>query len=447
MAEFNDVILKEEEQFGGYNPGEPDDDSFFLNHNPYPGDMSKFIDIVKDTETIEDLETEIFERDIPPTPTNIDNSDVNSPDTLNDPDLVGYVKGLMSVSKRKSKQKETDGIEIEKRDFVPIEGDEVQTNVNISELNLDKPSLAAINEKPIKSVVDDKNESNNLFAESVLNPVIEELNEENSVEKENNKSPMFLWIALVAATILIVGTSILYLLNINPFKPDSLRDSKIVKNTDSINQKIQTKKSEIVPNINDTVNKIASNFDNNDIDTLKISPVDSSKNIKKPDLTKSKEDLVVKNIENKSIKISTEQPKNSNIFKPETDKVTKKGIVKNTSEKVNNNTKSNSIAEVKPQLKEDISLIRERALDETFVPTDEPGVYIVQIYSSLSKDDAQNWLNKLKSKNVPDAFITTQNIRDKVWYRVRFGNYRTREEAKNAALRYGYAQTWIDRLK
>jgi hypothetical protein len=77
----------------------------------------------------------------------------------------------------------------------------------------------------------------------------------------------------------------------------------------------------------------------------------------------------------------------------------------------------------------------------------ERGVFTVQIYSTLSEDDALDWLLKLRQKNIGSAFISQQKIRDKVWYRVRFGAYQTERDAKEAASKYGFAQSWIDRVK
>jgi septal ring-binding cell division protein DamX len=53
----------------------------------------------------------------------------------------------------------------------------------------------------------------------------------------------------------------------------------------------------------------------------------------------------------------------------------------------------------------------------------------------------------LKGKNISDAVISEQMVRDVKWYRVRFGQFESREQARSAALRYGFAQTWIDRVK
>ncbi len=74
-------------------------------------------------------------------------------------------------------------------------------------------------------------------------------------------------------------------------------------------------------------------------------------------------------------------------------------------------------------------------------------IYSIQIYSSPSREDAEEWRQKLERKNVRNAIISSQKVRDKVWYRVRFGEFKTKEEARSAALKYGFDQSWIDRIK
>ncbi len=75
------------------------------------------------------------------------------------------------------------------------------------------------------------------------------------------------------------------------------------------------------------------------------------------------------------------------------------------------------------------------------------GEYVVQIYSSPSLEDAEEWLHKLQNDNIPSAFITTQYIRDRIWYRVRFGIFETREDAERSARNLGYARAWVVRVR
>lgn len=75
------------------------------------------------------------------------------------------------------------------------------------------------------------------------------------------------------------------------------------------------------------------------------------------------------------------------------------------------------------------------------------GVYTVEIYSSPSRDDAEEWLARLKKRNVKNAFIVTHKKRNEYWYKVRFGSFKSREDAKDQAKKLGYSQSWVDRVK
>lgn len=73
--------------------------------------------------------------------------------------------------------------------------------------------------------------------------------------------------------------------------------------------------------------------------------------------------------------------------------------------------------------------------------------WVIQVHSSPSVDDADEWLRQLQSRNVGDGRIEPVTQQGKVWYRVRFGRYATREEAELAALQLGYRNAWIDRVR
>ena len=85
--------------------------------------------------------------------------------------------------------------------------------------------------------------------------------------------------------------------------------------------------------------------------------------------------------------------------------------------------------------------------DKPKAPSAGSKLYTVQVYSSPSKDDAEVWLARLIKKNVNSAFITTKMIRNTIMYRVRFGAFSTQAEAKKAAIKQGFDQTWIDRVR
>lgn len=74
-------------------------------------------------------------------------------------------------------------------------------------------------------------------------------------------------------------------------------------------------------------------------------------------------------------------------------------------------------------------------------------VFTVQVYSSPSKDDATERLERLKSHNAENISMSEQLVRGKTWYRVRFGAFASRDEAEAAAKQHGFAQSWIDRVR
>ncbi|HOK13976.1 MAG TPA: SPOR domain-containing protein [Candidatus Kapabacteria bacterium] len=74
-------------------------------------------------------------------------------------------------------------------------------------------------------------------------------------------------------------------------------------------------------------------------------------------------------------------------------------------------------------------------------------IYTIQIYSTPSLEDAQNWVRELKMRHNIDAYISPQVIRDRQWYRVRFGYFSSMEEATATAMKFGFTQSWIDRIR
>lgn len=145
-----------------------------------------------------------------------------------------------------------------------------------------------------------------------------------------------------------------------------------------------------------------------------------------------------------------DEPKSTNELKKETKKEIKENKIK---EKKNSSSESNEIAKV--------NNIDNKIKSETFIDAyknekiednknneeeDKPE-FSVQIYSTLSKSDAQDMLKKLTSYGINTGFIVTQTVRDEVWYRVRYGKFNTKDEAKNNANKFGFNQIWIDRVK
>ena len=74
-------------------------------------------------------------------------------------------------------------------------------------------------------------------------------------------------------------------------------------------------------------------------------------------------------------------------------------------------------------------------------------LYVVQVFSSPSRDDADEWLQILRERNIADGFITEQRLGGEAWFRVRFGQYSSRQDAEAAAQRLGFANPWIARVR
>lgn len=79
--------------------------------------------------------------------------------------------------------------------------------------------------------------------------------------------------------------------------------------------------------------------------------------------------------------------------------------------------------------------------------TKTDALYVVQVFSSPSQDDAEEWLGVLRERQIADGYITEQQIKGQTWYRVRFGQFATRAAAEDAAVELGLRQPWIARVR
>ncbi len=73
--------------------------------------------------------------------------------------------------------------------------------------------------------------------------------------------------------------------------------------------------------------------------------------------------------------------------------------------------------------------------------------WVVQVFASPSRDDAEEWLQQLREQRIPDGYIVEQKIKGQSWYRVRFGQFASRTEAEQAAQTRGFAQPWVARVR
>lgn len=499
MAKFFENNLKPEEQFAGYNVGEPDDDIFQIKDNVYPDDIEDFIfkepeppaeepeieHLVDEVEPLkeEEIQTDYFNAETqdndgsniwdsfpedsefssednisadvddllssqPITPieiieeiesSNIQESE-SEPDILEtkqdikfdlDDDFKRQLAEQLASSKAKrnkeeksSEQAENDAFE--KADFVPVDEVDNAQFFDLTEFGNERPSEKEA-EKEQKVKFEDKSDT-------------------SSNERKKSKLPLI--IGLTAASIVVLA-GLAYLI-MYYFVPNFYTDEKIVHKdstkidqniakTDSLikaekpvveketNKDIHKEAEKVVEKESeeDVIAKINQQYAKAEEKKLKEAAKENQK-VEEKKTNAPKEEVKIKE-QVKKVEISTKKEKIVTQIKPKVNNEQKKEIKKEEK-------KVDIVKETKP--KEEVK--KEEKIIDAF--------YTIQVYSSPSKEDALDWVNKLKSKNI-QADISEQMIRDVRWYRVRFGNFTTREEAKAVALRLGFSQTWIDRIK
>lgn len=523
MIEFDDSKLRNEETLAGFNPGEPDDDTFTLPDSGYPDSIPHLSDAIKDdTEISEGVISEAL--DLPPKVSapiqNDENLDLNEtlskevtsaeqidvPDEGSVWDAFGFdsdddtpsdavAKSVVdddidNVEFIDSSQKEeVTQIPEQKFDEPKIEAKDIEAETEITESNIEPDNdLQSIIQKDFdrskkrrKSQSDnaDKNIDNRTFV-----PVDNEsdatlidlskinLDDENSSKSTKSKQKVdipdkkvisedkhkqgFPWklaaISSAALFLLTLGLIAFYILF---YKPTITSENGLFGNK----------------------------LENNNIGLA----IDS--NIQKPNLEKkSDKDVQKEPDESSDIEISKELSKEQQdsinaaieTYKEELAAIEAGSEIKidQTDYNINSKNQSNSInskdnkalADSKPKkkvtpvakstkkdkpketiiLRETNDIAEASKIDEKTIKTlneiEEEGTYVVQIYSSPSKEDAEEWLRKLSEKGI-NGSISEHKIRDIIWYRVRFGEFNSKDEARSAAMRNGFAQSWIDRIK
>lgn len=73
--------------------------------------------------------------------------------------------------------------------------------------------------------------------------------------------------------------------------------------------------------------------------------------------------------------------------------------------------------------------------------------WCVQVFASTNPDDADEWNNRLKSKNIDDSRIEMVDRQGQLWYRVRFGRFSTKQEAELIAQQMGFRNAWVNRAR
>jgi hypothetical protein len=453
MADLQDDRKKEEEEYGGFEPESDGNESFMLgDENEYPAKLpddfggkpqpveeltpsSEQVDANEDeppaeepdTTPEEPLEAEVPELEAIDPIAEEEPADEEPPaDEPEELDDEFKNKLLADIENSKSKR-EVENAEGSAESAKPI-GDDAETNVVLNDIKADKPSNAGLGEA---GEVDEK-------VPPIVVPTPPPSSEEKqtTVEeeapKEKKKRPV--WVLMlytaVATFILTLGLSLL----LWSLLDDNGQNKQEVGRTKKMAQ-VRVKPSETPKS------KATQSAEDKWLDSMKSNDGDS-------DLTYSEDKDEFSSLEDKPA--AKEKPKavapkmNLPKVKPQQSKpVVKKATPKKTEDMVSNTEQS------KPKPKQSTPNIDESqfAMPQPKGPVPEKGVFMVQIYSSPSREDAESWLGQLKARQVSNAVITEQEIKGRTWYRVRYGNFETKEEARASALKLGYSQSWIDRVK
>jgi cell division protein FtsN len=179
---------------------------------------------------------------------------------------------------------------------------------------------------------------------------------------------------------------------------------------------------------------------------------------KKPKPVEIKEDTILLEEENKSEKSNLEDS-NLVISEKNIEENNEKNIKKeepkkpqNVDRNINKSFAQKNRIPRKTETKSNFDKIDIVKKNETIQPQtnqiqpNEKGIFVIQVYASPSKADAETRLELLRQKNI-NGSITTQIVKGKTWYRVRFGSFSTYDAAKSAATANGFSEAWIERIK
>ncbi len=79
--------------------------------------------------------------------------------------------------------------------------------------------------------------------------------------------------------------------------------------------------------------------------------------------------------------------------------------------------------------------------------SNDKGLYVLQVYSALSKEEADVKYDEFKSKGVEKVWVSTYANANVVWYRVRIGDFTTKAAADAKAKELGLSTYWVDKIR
>ena len=482
MADLHDDRKKEEEEYGGFEPDKNDDESFMLeDENDYPAKLPEdFSDAPSSPEKVtmsSDTEEESSDNI---EPSEDIKNDEDSPEEINENDEIEETKSEPEDTEEVHEPKE-DGVlteEIDEDDTLdlgddfkkklqqdienskakreaqelsddesdepkekvtaPTIGDDADTVVMLTDIEVDKPSNVKTSESEVQQPPIEGNIPENKEGEVVP---------QETEEKENKKTPV--WILMlyssVATFIITIGLAALiwYMMSGTSEEHDdnSGQTEQLAENNLAPDEHSDSKENSHAPATNpDSMSEEEMNW----LDSMEIDKNDTLMTHKEDkEFFASLED----EFDDEDFATEKKEEKKTEPEKKENKKTTPKKVTpkKESSDLASNNTKS-----VTPKENRKSKTIIDESqfsMPQPKGPVPEKGTFTVQIYSSPSREDAESWLGQLKAQEIPYAMISEQEIKGRTWYRVRYGKFETKEAARASALELGYSQSWIDRIK
>jgi hypothetical protein len=431
-------IEQEQNELESINPG--DEDVFLLNTlESYPDKFPTYTETTENEAEVEPI-PEITDPNIEVNPSeeqasiwdNFDNlespisdeskTDIDEKIEDNTIEIDDDFKKLLEEELQRSSSKEKKTAEDnESINFVPIEEKGDYELIDLSKFTDEARTSSSKQKETHKISPNEKiNEQNN--SQEDANKSGNE--EKNADQQENEKKRRRIqpWIIVAAAIILF---AVALLLSLNTFR-NMQTNNQVAKKI----EKVQPESNNQVPPAKQETNQTDTNLQNNE----KISSIDTSTTQEDNNI----EPILEKNAKNK--KITAVVKPNINQEKITEHKIKEEIPPKSRITKTQREAKASKtvLAENRQNNKQAMSQV---------APKEEKSIYTIQVYSTPSKEDAEQWKKKLQSLNIQKAYISEQKIRDVLWYRVRFGEFPTKETAIQAAKQLGFSQMWIDRVK
>ena len=311
--------------------------------------------------------------------------------------------------------------------FKPVEEKGDTDMIDLMQVGAGEPAISEIEDaKTVEEIVEEAPPAavEVPAAEEKIEPVKKE--EEKKEEEKERKKIIIPWkkIAIPAAAVILlaaIGIGGYYILWDKIFPPKEKKPAMA-----EVKQKPKVIKKEEPPMVVPKMDSTAAIPKEPDVSVTALDIAEKESKKPKPVIAEKKKPVIVE----KPKPVVVEKPKLAVVEKPKPVEVKPiPNVVEKPKEKpvIASNEKK---TETKPAI----------------FPSEKKNVFTVQVYTSPSKDDAEDWMKILKRKNI-NGFISTQKMRDKVWYRVRFGFYDTREEARAAAEKLGFDQVWIDQIR